>query len=192
MVVATVGGGGVLLAAAAWLIKSLVSNRLTQDTEKFKIQIKADADVQIERVKSSLIMAVNLHERQVETLMKLYSHFQEAQGYFQRITGGFRAAGEVSDEEYQRLCGVALASARDTLLERRLLLPSDLAQQCDQFFSALFEGQMDLGFARNPMVVDGLQRAEFWKKAAKTAYEKVPSILEQIEKAARKIIHCEE
>jgi hypothetical protein len=37
-VVATVGGGDVLLAAAAWLVKALVSNRLALDAEKFKIE----------------------------------------------------------------------------------------------------------------------------------------------------------
>ena len=31
--IATVGGGGVMLAAVAWLIKTLVSNRLALDTE---------------------------------------------------------------------------------------------------------------------------------------------------------------
>jgi len=41
------------------------------------------------------------------------------------------------------------------------------------------------------MVVDGLQRAKFWDEAQKTAYKEIPSILQQIDSAARNVIHGE-
>jgi hypothetical protein len=68
--IATVGGGGVMLAAVAWLIKTLVSNRLALDTEKFKIEMKASADTEIERVKAFLVRASRVHERQLDILGK--------------------------------------------------------------------------------------------------------------------------
>ena len=52
--VATVGGGGVLLGAAAWLVKEVISNRLALDADKLKIEIKAKADTEIERIKADL------------------------------------------------------------------------------------------------------------------------------------------
>jgi hypothetical protein len=55
--VATVGGGGVLLGVVGWLIKTLISNRLARDAEKFTIEMKASADAEIERVKSFLARA---------------------------------------------------------------------------------------------------------------------------------------
>lgn len=190
-VITTLGGNAVLLAAAAWLIKTLVSNRLTLDVEKFKMEVKASADIQIERMKSILARASHVHELQVQTLTTLYRHFFEAQAYLQRMAASGRFDGEVSVDEYGRLCANAIASARDTLSEGRLLIPLDLVQQCDRFFTSLFQGQTHLAFAQHPMVVDGLQRAEFWDKAKKTAYEEVPGILQQIEKAARHVIHGE-
>jgi hypothetical protein len=99
--------------------------------------------------------------------------------------------GEVSREEYRRLFAEAIASAHETLLDGRLLIPPDLAKQCDQFFASVFRGQTDLTFAQHPMVVDGLQRAAFWDSAQKTAGEEVPRILDQIDIAARKVIHGE-
>ncbi len=191
-VITTLGGNAVLLAAAAWLIKAVVSDRLTRDAEAFKIQVKADADIEIERMKAFLMRASHVHERQVETLTKLYSHFYEALGYLQRMAATGRFEGEVSVEEYGRLCAVAIVLARDELSQNRLLIPPELAHQCDGFFRTLFEGQSHLAFAQHPMVVDGLQRAEFWDKAKKTAYEEVPKLLEQIEKAARSVIHGEQ
>lgn len=66
-VITTLAGNAVLLAAAAWLIKTLVSNRLALEAEKFKIEVKASADTEIERVKAFLTRAARVHERQVDT-----------------------------------------------------------------------------------------------------------------------------
>lgn len=191
-VITTVGGQGVLLAAAAWLFKAIVSNRLVLDLEKFKIELKADADTEIERVKAFLTRESRVHESQVNTLTKLYRHFYVAQGYLQRLAASARFTGEVPDEEYRRLLTEAIVAARDELSESRLLIPSDLAQKCDEFFKSLFEGQSQLAYAQNPIIIDGLQRKEFWDSAQKNAYQEVPTLLLQIEKAARAVIHGEQ
>lgn len=190
-VITSLGGNAVLLAAAAWLIKALVSNRLVLEAEKFKIEVKASADTEIERVKAFLARASRVHERQLDMLTKLHRQFFDAQAYFQRMTATVSFEGEVSVDEYRRLCADAIASARDTFSDGRLLIPPNLTQQCDRFFNSLFEGQRYLAYAQHPMIVNGLQGAEFWDKAQKTAWEEVPSILQQIEGAARNVIHGE-
>jgi hypothetical protein len=102
-----------------------------------------------------------------------------------------RIEGEVSVDEYRRLWADAIAASRDTLSEGRLLIPLELTHQCDRFFNSLFQGQRDLTLAGHPIVVDALQRAEFRDKAQTIAAQEVPSILDQIEKAARFVIHGE-
>jgi hypothetical protein len=47
----TVGGGAVLLGAAAYLIKSAITQLLALDVEAFKAEFKASADTEIERAK---------------------------------------------------------------------------------------------------------------------------------------------
>jgi hypothetical protein len=175
-VIAMLGGTAALVAAGAWLTKALISKRLGEDTEKFK---------------ALLTRAGRVHERQVDTLTKLYRHFSEAQAYFQRMAATVRFEGEVSADEYRRLHAIAVTSARDALSDGRLLIPSSLAQQCDRFFSSLFEGHAHLAFAQHPMIADGAERAAFWEKAKTTAYKEVPGILQEIEKAARSVIHGE-
>jgi hypothetical protein len=76
----TTGGGAVLLGAAAWLIKTVLNDRLARDAEGFKAQLKADADKEIETLKSSLQMVAvehqvrfsNLHEKRAEVIAELY------------------------------------------------------------------------------------------------------------------------
>jgi hypothetical protein len=94
-VITALGGDAVLLAAAAWLIQKLVSNRLTMEAEKFKIEIRANADTEIERVKSFLTRASRVHERQLDIFGKLYRHLYDAQGLFQNMTKTGRVAGEM-------------------------------------------------------------------------------------------------
>lgn len=188
--VATIGGGGVILGAAAWLIKAVVSNRLELDAEKLKVQIRSDADTQIERVKADLTRSLHVHERQLDILGRLYRHLQEAQALFQGATRAGRFEGEIKPEEYMPLVVKAMDSARDELVQGRLLIPPALVQQCDAFFKAVFEGRLDFSFANNP-VVDPTERAKYWNSAAKVAYQELPKVLQQIDEAARILIHGE-
>jgi hypothetical protein len=114
--VATVGGGTVLLGAAAWLIKTVVSERLARDTETFKIQLKASADLEIERTKAFLVRASRVHESQLDVLQHLYRYLDEALGFFQRQTSSGSFAWEASPEEYGELVSKALKSAHAELL----------------------------------------------------------------------------
>jgi len=193
--VITLGGAAVIstatLGAVSWLIKTLVSNRFALEAEKFKTELKASADIEIEWIRAFLTRASRVHEQQVETLTKLYRHLYEARGYLQLEAATLRFEGEVSRDQYHRLCAEAIASAHETLLNGRLLIPPDLVKQCDRFFQSVFQGRTDLAFAQHPMVVDTLQRAQFWNEAQQTVRNEIPRILEQIEIAARNVIHGE-
>jgi len=190
--VATVGGGAVVLAAAAWLIKTLVSNRLVRDAEKFKIEIKASADTEIERVKASLARASRVHERQIDILQNLYRYLYEAQDLFQRMTSAGGYKDEISPESYGDLVTKAMQSAFNELVQGRLLIPSALAQQCDSFFNTVLKGRINFSIAQDrSMDMDPGKRAEFWKAAATVAHQEVPKILLQIEEAARAVVHGE-
>ena len=181
-VITSLGGNVILLAAVGWLIKTLLSHRFALEAEKFKVEVKATADIEIERVRALLTRASRVHERQVDTLVKLHRHFSDAQGWFQAMARGYKLVGEVSMDEYGRKCAEAVASARDTFADGRLLIPPDLAPQCARFFESLFKGQTDLDLAQHSMVVNGHQRAGFWDDAQKIALKELPSILDQIER----------
>jgi hypothetical protein len=100
-IVTAVGGGAVFLAAAAWLIKALVSNRLALDAEKFKIAIRTNADreieafriglqananTEIERLKNALqiladerkVLFSKLHEKRASVIAELHERFVTA------------------------------------------------------------------------------------------------------------------
>jgi hypothetical protein len=188
--VMTIGGGGVMLGAAAWLIKAVISNRLELDAERLKTEVKAKADTEIERVKADLARLSHVHERQLDILGRLYRHLQEAQALFQSATRAGRFEGEIKPEEYMPLVVKAMDSARDELVQGRLLIPPALLQQCDAFFKAVSEGRLDFSLANNPMV-DPAHQAKYWNSAANVAHQELPKLLQQIDEAARSLIHGE-
>jgi hypothetical protein len=84
----TLGLGGMFFAAAAWLAKSLVSNKFARDAEQFRTQLKTSADIEIERLKGVLQMTAlehevrfsKLHEQRAIVIDKLYKLMVEAPG----------------------------------------------------------------------------------------------------------------
>jgi hypothetical protein len=85
-VITTIGGVGVVSSAVAWMLKTVVTAALVRDTKRFETRLKADADVEIERLKNSLrILAVEhqvryskLHEKRAEVIADTYRRMVEA------------------------------------------------------------------------------------------------------------------
>jgi hypothetical protein len=79
------GGGLVLVGAWAWLIKTAIPHKLATEADTFKTRIKADADIEIERLKSSLqivatehqVRFTKLHEKRAEIIADLYKRLVE-------------------------------------------------------------------------------------------------------------------
>jgi len=67
-VITSLGGNIILLGAVGWLIRTLLSHRFSMEAEKFKVEVKAAADTEIERVKAFLARASHVHERQIDVL----------------------------------------------------------------------------------------------------------------------------
>lgn len=89
----TLGGGTAILAAAAWLIRTALNHALTRDAEEFKARLSADADIEVERLKSSLQTAAlehqirfsNLHLKRAEVIAEIYTQMVDAEQYGQRF-----------------------------------------------------------------------------------------------------------
>jgi hypothetical protein len=130
----------------------------------------------------------HIHERQVEILGKLYRCLFEVQGYAQRMTSAVIFKGE-KREEYPALFNSALQKAQKEFVSGCLLLPIAVEEQVNAFFQKVLEGQLELGMAHDPMVPDGQERAEYWKKAGAIAHLEMPDLLATIKEQARLIVY---
>src|SRR5690348_4818311 len=79
-VITSLGSSGLLLAGGVYLFKTSMSQWMARDVERFKSQLKSDADAEIERLKHSLVMTASdhqvrfakLHERRAEVIADVY------------------------------------------------------------------------------------------------------------------------
>lgn len=91
--ITTLGGTGILVAALAWLSRSLISSLLTKDFEKYKAELKSKSELAIEEFKSSMqlesqkriIEYTSLHGKRAEVIADLYSRLFQLQGWIQRL-----------------------------------------------------------------------------------------------------------
>jgi hypothetical protein len=103
------GGNATLLVVLGLLFKSLLSQMLTKDLEKYKTELKADSDVAIEQLKSRLQITAlehqvrfsKLHEKRAEVLAEL--HEQIVESFFDAYQYVTRYAGSGSDEHYLKV-----------------------------------------------------------------------------------------
>ena len=149
---------------------------------------KQKYDRQLEQQKSYLARGTRLHERTVDTLIRLYSALYKAQAYLQIMSGSAVYEG-VTTNDYSKLLVEAIVLARDELLVGRLLIPVELVERCDHLFKTLLDGRASLDYATDPMVIDGNQRKRLFDAASGVAYKEVPALLAELEATARAIIH---
>jgi len=121
----------------------------------------------------------------VATLTKLDLHLREAMDYLQAMARAAKFEGEVSDQEYGRLCNAAAESTRTALAKGRFFIPPQLVEQCERFLRCLFQGLVNHASARHKHTVDGHTRAAFWDNAGDIAYKELPMIVKEFETAAR-------
>jgi hypothetical protein len=103
----------VIVGAAAWIVKTLISNRLVRQAEEFRIHLQADVDAANERLKSTLQMKAiehevrfsKFHEKRAEVIQALESQACELEGEAQRYAAnvGRGESGQDGAERYMRL-----------------------------------------------------------------------------------------
>jgi hypothetical protein len=147
-------------------------------------------DHELETQKAYLQRTSRIHDRQVDVLINLYKHLQEAHIYLHAMSRSAIFEGE-KPEEWPELLQNALIKAEDAFKSGRLLLPATIVAQYHEFYSQMLQGQLNLSLAHHPALADGMQRAEYCDRAKKIAYRDIPPLLEAIEKSGREIIHGE-
>lgn len=145
-------------------------------------------DHELELQRAILQRASRVHERQVETLLKLDHHLRTAHAYLQLMSKSAIFKGE-DPATYPGKFQAAIGAARDELAATRLLLPREVVAQVDQLFRKISEGQLELSFFFDRLSPSGPERAKYWERAQAIAYEELPRLLDIVEAAAREVIH---
>src|ERR1700723_281609 len=190
-----VGVTGVIIAAVSWLAKKLVSEAMARDTEKFRIELKAAADSQIERQKNELRMLAlehqvrfsKLHEKRAEVIAQIYKLMNQttwaAQGF---------VYGDASDRKKAEFARSTAIELREFFELHKLYLPNSVCIVLDQFIkklsfliSLIKAFWIDVEFPNERMM---LERNEKMLEAVKALETDLPRMQDLLEAKFRQLL----
>jgi hypothetical protein len=196
-VIMTLGGEGAVLAAVAWLIKTLVDNRLALDAEKFKMEMKAKSDAEIERLRNALQMAAlehqvrfsKLHEKRAEVVAKLYALLVELQYAGQRYVS-VGAYEPKRDDEFSKTA----AKVHEVFLfieEHQIYLPDRVCTLLAEFVETV--NKSVAGVQAYEKYTDGSanfrrEKIQVLKGAAEAFEKRIPAVREALKDEFRTIV----
>jgi DNA anti-recombination protein RmuC len=136
----TLGGQAVFLAALAYLLKELVSSRLERDADAFRAELKRNADIEIERLKSNLQIAAlehqirfsKLHEQRATLISQLSKEIAEVPAVVANYV-----IHNVKDNESLSLAINRSVGLYSLIQTNRVLLPTSLCTLLDEFANKL-------------------------------------------------------
>jgi hypothetical protein len=179
----TVGGGAVLLSAAAWLIKTALTSKLTRDTEEFKAQLqKIAVEHQVRFSK--------LHEKRAEVIADLYERLVKDQ-WAARL---FVLNSEYSDPNQEKLFRTMQQELGDLNLffdTHRIYLPDSVCTSLDEFLYEVQEKVLTAGLFGPIQPTDeaaSRQKRETFKKAYEDFRTGIPAARAALEKEFRTIL----
>lgn len=198
-VVAILGGQTLFLAAVGWLTKTLVSHRLTNETDafraklqssadQFKIQLQSSADVEIERLKASLqqvatehqIRFAKLHEKRALVIAELHTLLVETPAH----AGQFIFQDARNQDKAEKATRKVLDLYRFINIHR-IYFPESVCGLLDKFESILRTSvlHVDIYWTRNeyPTPASRTDQNEVMFAACKALESDLPALLREVE-----------
>ena len=128
-------GNAAMLAALAYLAKSLIVHKLSRDVSKFQSELKAASDTAIERLKSDLqlhaiehqVRFSRLHEKRATVIAELNSLLAEAMWEAESFLSVMEFSGEPSKREKHNTATAKLVELARYFDKHRIYLPGELA-----------------------------------------------------------------
>jgi hypothetical protein len=176
----TLGTTAIVVGAAAWLTKSVITHFLSRKIEAYKIELKGESDKKIEEVKSRLqimaqerqIIFSRLHEKRAEIVADSYTLIHEvhskAVGLGADIFhGGLRAPKERAKEVFDDCL-----KFNDFFQQRRIYFSEEVCTMTDRFVELI--GETNAAVSRAPDNLD------FSNKDGQEAYRQMADLMDRL------------
>lgn len=196
MVLTALGTNAIVLAALAYLIKTLINSRLQKDVLEFKNALERKAAEEMERFRSQIekdrmrmqISYGGIFERQANAILELYG----AVVALERGAGQAIHLGGSTQERRNNFEG-PLHNLRLTILDKQILLPPEVNTAMEAFLGKLpkavrtYISADSRDFSRlSPQETDAMFARQ--DKALEIIEKEVPELRERLVAEMRKVI----
>ncbi len=191
-----IGGSAVLIVAIAWLIRNLISQLLTKDIEKYKFELKRDADKEIESLRASLnlealthqIRYSKLHDKRAQIIAELYGRLYEFQWAVSAFLRDFDKDNEDNKTQSVQELDNKSYEFKDYFDKHRIYFTENICSTVDELVNALYSAYVPL--ETRDRSDDKLKQV--WGECADTVRNKYPAIKASLESDFRTILGVSE
>jgi hypothetical protein len=194
-----VGGNAALLAVIAYLGRSLIGQFLTKDVEEFKVKLKAESDIAIERLRAELhrtsmehqVRFSRLHDERAVVLARLHKLLVAAVQKVQSFASFGELPGEPDKLQKYDTAMMAITNYFGYFDRHRIYLPADLCDALEALAHKLRVPTGKFGFYVRMKDPTGTAKAEMhraWDAAWQSAEDDVPVLRAAIENEMRKLL----
>ena len=192
-VIKFLGGSALLLAAAAWLIRSLISHFLSKDVEGFKTQLQSQSAVTLERLRHDLRLVAAQHENQIQLLQErraaviaeLYSKLIAFVGAAESFASLAEWSGEPSKEEKAKTLGEKAGDFREYFLRHKIYFTDDTCAKVESLWQEVHQASMKfrvrLAYSKSGSNSTALKLDEAWDNAWTVMKDKAPLLVKAVE-----------
>jgi len=193
------GGTALVLAAVAWVVRSLVVHLLSKDIESFKEQLQAQSAVQLERLRHELRLVAAEHEkrthllqeRRAQTIAELYARLVNFLAAAESFASLMEWSGEPSKEEKAILLAQRAGEFREYFLCNRIYFSENVCQKFETLFREVHGSSLRFRIwlaqdEKGAAVATQMHKA--WEEAWKVMKDKVPPLVTAIEAEFRELL----
>jgi hypothetical protein len=191
-VVKTVGTTTVILGVGAYVLRGVFGQVLSRDLEKFKADLSAQHDIEIERLRTDPRITASehetqftrLHETRMRTIAELYARLVRAHQAFDSYLSMAKFHGEPDDAIKGEEARKHAREFIEYFSEERIYFEEELCRDIDEAIEQLRKAYV--WKTSTPQQLDG--SITQWSKAALHFSEHFPPIRPKIERQFRELI----
>lgn len=199
-VIKFLGGSALLLAAAAWLVRSLFSHLLSKDVEAYKAQIQSQSAMSLERLRHDLRLVAAQHEKQVhilqerraEVIAELYSKLIAFLSAAESFASQVEWSGEPSKEEKAKSLGQKAGDFREYFLRHKIYFTEEVSSKVESLWQEVHQASMKfrvrLAYAKEGGSGAALEKHKAWDEAWNVMKDKVPSLEKAVQAEFRNLL----
>jgi DNA-directed RNA polymerase subunit F len=183
IILASIGGTAVLFTAVGWLVKSIISQFLEKDLERFKADLARSAY-------EHQITFGKLHEKRAEIIADLYAKIVALQNSVEVFVRNVIGVTPKKNEENLKTIWKAADSFKDCYRKNKIYFSEDVCELIEDLntnlSSPVSELSMHLEMLGNSDQIELVYQA--WEKAEQKISDKAEIIRREIETEFRKIL----
>jgi hypothetical protein len=195
-VVKTVGSAAVIVAVLGFFLRSVFQQILSRDLERFKAELSAKHDVEIERLRNDLRVAASeretrftrLHDTRAATIAELYKWFVRAHYAIDELIRPLQVRGLDKKSEH------AISSVNSFIAyfrDNRIYFEESLCHEIDRAYGQFIKTWCDmLPYAAASTIPPSVPKPDpdQWMKTWEEFNQQFPAIRDSIERCFRDLL----